>query len=170
MANEAEVYRKSALERLTATDELDELLRLTPPHEWLMLAAAGVLLALALAWAVLGSVPARVQGEGYMTAAAGGAPPGAVGVLFLPPGSGVKAGMPVRVEVAGQGRGGPWSGRVVRVAPGAEPALRVRVEAALSPSAAAAPLGTARVPVRGSVTVGRVRPISFLVPGAGDGR
>jgi hypothetical protein len=56
VAAEERVFRPAALRRLAEADERGELPAFTPPHEWLAVAAVGVLLAAALAWGFLGSV------------------------------------------------------------------------------------------------------------------
>lgn len=154
MSDERAVYRPAALERLRTADELDELLRYTPARTGLVLAAVGVVVAAALAWGALARVPLRLEGEGYVVADARGVR----GVLFVPatPGAPPRPGMPVRLEAAGSGPA--VEGTVVRVLD-AGPA-GVRVEATL----AAPGLPPDSLPARGSVTVGRVRPLSLLVP------
>jgi hypothetical protein len=57
MAAEERVFRPAALRRLAEADERGELPAFTPPHEWLAVGAIGLLLAAALAWGFLGSVP-----------------------------------------------------------------------------------------------------------------
>lgn len=70
MRAEDRVFRPAAVRRLGAADELDALPAFTPPHEWLALAAAGLLLAAALAWGLLGSVALPAAGGARAAAAA----------------------------------------------------------------------------------------------------
>lgn len=165
MADETAVYRKAALERLSTTDELDELLRYAPAHEWLVLAALGLLLAAALSWGALATVPLRVHAEGYvLPAGPAAAEGGALAVLRLPTtreGT-PRPGMAVRVEAVGSGaEPAALEGRVVRVTRAGTGELRV--EAVLADGRWLAD----SVPARGTVTVGRVRPLQLLVPGGG---
>jgi len=148
----SDVYRKAALERLSSSDELDQLLELTPPREWLALGSIGVALAGALLWALLGSVTDRVSGEGFLA-------PGRGAVLFLPVAEAaeVRPGMTARV-IREQPGTEPRTGRVVRVG-GPADARGVRVEIALSEPAA--PAGA---PAVGSVIVRRTRPLQLLLP------
>jgi HlyD family secretion protein len=67
----AQLFRKSALDRLASPEQLDQLVTVTGPRGWLALAAAALLVAGALAWSVLGSVATRVGGEGILVATGG---------------------------------------------------------------------------------------------------
>jgi hypothetical protein len=69
MRAEERVYRPAAVRRLAAGDALDDLPRFVPAHEWLAVAAAGLLLAAALAWGVFGSVAAPGASPGAAAAA-----------------------------------------------------------------------------------------------------
>lgn len=157
----SDVYRKAALERLTSSDELDQLLELTPPREWLALGSIGVALAGALLWGVLGSVSHRVSGEGFLA-------PGRGAVLFLPAAEAgaVRPGMTARV-IRDRAGTGARTGRVVRVG-GPTDARGVPVEIALD----AGPAAPAGAPAAGSVVVRRTRPLELLLPrlGAGEER
>lgn len=157
----SDVYRKAAIERLSSSDELDQLLELTPPREWLALGSIGVALAGALLWGVLGSVPHRVSGEGFLAPG-----PGAVLFLSAEEAGAVRPGMPARVtrvEAAAGSR--PRTGRVVRVG-GAPDPRGVRVEIALD----AGPGAPAGAPAAASVTVRRTRPLELLLPRLDAGR
>ena len=65
------VYRAASLERIASPDQLDQLLRITRPREWLGLAALGLLLAAALNWAVAGRVTSPVRGHGILRRSGG---------------------------------------------------------------------------------------------------
>lgn len=67
----AQLFRKSALDRLASPEQLDQLVTVTGPRSWLALAAAALLVLAALAWGVLGSVATRVRGEGILIATGG---------------------------------------------------------------------------------------------------
>jgi HlyD family secretion protein len=63
---ETELFRKAALEKLASPEQLDQLLRVTGARGWLALLAVGALLAVAVAWSVLGRVPTTVSGTGIL--------------------------------------------------------------------------------------------------------
>ena len=62
----SQVFRKSALDRLSSPEQLDQMIRVTRPEGWLALVAAGACVLAALAWAFLGAIPERVHGEGVV--------------------------------------------------------------------------------------------------------
>jgi HlyD family secretion protein len=58
------LFRKTALDKLSSPERLDQLMTVTPRRAWLALGAiAGILLA-ALIWSLFGSLPTRVSGPG----------------------------------------------------------------------------------------------------------
>jgi hypothetical protein len=86
-----EIFRKQALERLSSPEQLDQLMRLTSPRGWLVLAGAGVLLLAALGWGLFGRVAFTVTGRGCLVRPGGfkqvAAPRrGVVGAVRLRPG------------------------------------------------------------------------------------
>jgi HlyD family secretion protein len=66
-----EIFRSVALERLSSPEQLDQLMAVTTPRGWLLLIGVGALLATALVWGVLGSVPERIAGQGILTRSGG---------------------------------------------------------------------------------------------------
>ncbi len=66
-----EIFRSVALERLSSPEQLDQLMQVTTPRGWLMLVGVGALLATALVWGVLGSVPERINGKGILARSGG---------------------------------------------------------------------------------------------------
>jgi HlyD family secretion protein len=66
-----EIFRSVALERLSSPEQLDQLMAVTTPRGWLLLIGVGALLATALVWGVLGSVPERITGQGILTRSGG---------------------------------------------------------------------------------------------------
>lgn len=60
------LFRPSAVDRLSSPDQLDTLPRLTSPKGWLILAAAGLLVAAAAIWAVASSQPVTVPSQGVL--------------------------------------------------------------------------------------------------------
>ncbi|HEX5870170.1 MAG TPA: NHLP bacteriocin system secretion protein [Longimicrobium sp.] len=70
-APKKEIFRSVALERLSSPEQLDQLMAVTTPRGWLLLIGVGALLATALVWGVLGSVPERIAGQGILTRSGG---------------------------------------------------------------------------------------------------
>lgn len=71
MSGERPLFRKSALERLSSPEQLDQLMRVTTSRGWLALfALSGLLLAAAL-WSVFGSIPTRVTSQGILIKSGG---------------------------------------------------------------------------------------------------
>jgi HlyD family secretion protein len=61
------VFREHVLQRQSSSPEqLDELIDVTKPVDWLALTAIWFVLAFAVLWGVFGSVPTRVTGEGML--------------------------------------------------------------------------------------------------------
>lgn len=93
-----EIFRSVALERLSSPEQLDQLLQVTTPRGWIALGALGALLATAVAWGVVGSIPERIHGQGILIRSGG--------VLEVEsPGSGRVADVAVRVgDVIAEGQ------------------------------------------------------------------
>lgn len=60
------LFRQTALEKISSPEQLDQLMRVTRPRDWLALVALGTLLAGAVGWGILGSIPTRVYGSGVV--------------------------------------------------------------------------------------------------------
>ena len=58
------LFRKTALAKLSSPERLDQLLTVTPFSAWLALAALAGILGVALLWSIFGSLPTRVSGPG----------------------------------------------------------------------------------------------------------
>ncbi|MBQ2948415.1 MAG: hypothetical protein IJD94_05500 [Clostridia bacterium] len=65
------LYRKSALERLSSPDQLDKVIRITSPLSWLALAAVTVVLAIVVTWSIVGTIPETISASGMIVAPAG---------------------------------------------------------------------------------------------------
>ena len=63
------MFRKEALDRLSSAEELDELMHVTAPRNWLALLALASLLAAAMIWGLSTTIPTTVSGRGMLTAA-----------------------------------------------------------------------------------------------------
>ena len=57
----APVFRKVALDRLSSPEQLDTLLQVSSPRSWLALLAVLALVAAAIAWSVVGSIPTKFE-------------------------------------------------------------------------------------------------------------
>jgi NHLM bacteriocin system secretion protein len=60
------IFRTKALERVSSPDNLDQVIDIISPKDWLPLTVLGALLALAVAWGVAGRVPTTVTGRGIL--------------------------------------------------------------------------------------------------------
>lgn len=65
-AQESRLFRKTAIDRLSSPDQLDQLMRVTSPMGWLAFIGAGIIIASALVWSIFGSIPIKVTGKGIM--------------------------------------------------------------------------------------------------------
>jgi HlyD family secretion protein len=60
------LFRKASMARLSSSRELDWAVRVTPPRDWVMLTALGIVLTVALCWGFFGEVHAKVKGLGII--------------------------------------------------------------------------------------------------------
>jgi HlyD family secretion protein len=65
------VFRQAALDRLSSPEQLDRLIAITGSRDWWAGLALCLLLGVAIAWGVLGSVPTKVKGSGILIATGG---------------------------------------------------------------------------------------------------
>jgi len=82
------LFRQAALDRLSSPEHLDRLITVTRPRSWAALAAVLALLALVVAWSMVGIIPTRVKGSGILVNTGGqlfDAVAPAVGVLIIEP-------------------------------------------------------------------------------------
>lgn len=94
------IFRESALERLSSPEQLDQLMRITSPRGWMSLAALGLVLALAIVWSFLGRVATTTTGQGIIIRAGGtfsvpALSAGEVGQVLVRRGDHIKAGQVV---------------------------------------------------------------------------
>ncbi len=106
-----QIFRKTALERLSSPEELDSLLQVTTPKGWVALVALGGLVLAAVAWGGFGTLPVKVGCQGVLLASERGretvAPLRTLeALLFLDPAEGdeVRPGMKVLVTPLPAGR------------------------------------------------------------------
>ena len=60
------LLRKTAAGQMPSSDQLDLLMQVTSPRTWIALAAMGALVAAAIAWAFVGTIPVRVTATGVL--------------------------------------------------------------------------------------------------------
>nr|WP_277911490.1 NHLP bacteriocin system secretion protein [Magnetospirillum gryphiswaldense] len=65
------IFRQVALERLSTPEQLDQAMCVTSPLAWLLMAASGVLVAVAVVWSMIATVPIRVPAKGILFSAGG---------------------------------------------------------------------------------------------------
>ena len=87
-----QIFRKSALERLSSPEELDSLMQVTSPKGWLALIAFGGLILTAAIWGIWGTISTRVTGRGILVHPGGileiaSKASGAVSAVYTRPGN-----------------------------------------------------------------------------------
>jgi len=60
------IFRETALQRLSSPEQLDQLIRVTTPRTWIAVVTSLTLVAAALLWGVIGTVPLRVSAPGVL--------------------------------------------------------------------------------------------------------
>lgn len=66
MADSSHIFRKTALDRLSSPEELDQLMQVTTSKSWLALVACCLLVVVAVVWGIWGSVRINVYGRGIL--------------------------------------------------------------------------------------------------------
>ena len=61
-----QLFRKSAIEKLSSPEQLDVMMQVTSPAAWLALAGMGVLLVFVAVWSVVGEIGIKVDGKGIL--------------------------------------------------------------------------------------------------------
>ena len=62
----AQLYRKSALEKISSPEQLDKALTVTGPMSWVALAAVTIMILVTIIWSVLGRIPVTVSTAGIV--------------------------------------------------------------------------------------------------------
>ena len=62
----ASFFRKSALEKLSTPEKLDQLIKITSPRSWLALATIGLILFTSIGWGFAGRVKTKVNATGVL--------------------------------------------------------------------------------------------------------
>lgn len=65
------IFREAAIERLSNPEQLDHVVGVTRPFDWMAAATLALGLAVLLAWSVLGRIPTRVSGDGILLSSGG---------------------------------------------------------------------------------------------------
>lgn len=60
------LFRETALQNLSSPEQLEQLMKVTRPRAWLVLATLGFVLAATLLWSIFGSLPSTVSGQGII--------------------------------------------------------------------------------------------------------
>ena len=61
-----EVFRKSALEKISSPDQLDKVLKVTSPMSWLALLGVTMILVFVVVWSIIGSLPSTITATGMI--------------------------------------------------------------------------------------------------------
>lgn len=104
----AQLYRKSALERISSPEQLDKALVVTSPLSWVALAAATVLIVALIVWSIIGTIPVTVSSSGIIaspvsTNAVYTSESGKAVSVLVYPGTVLKSGDPVLTYRTGNG-------------------------------------------------------------------
>lgn len=60
------VFREVSLKRLSSPEQLDQLIKVTSLQAWMALIAVGLILASAIVWSFMGSIPTKIEGQGIL--------------------------------------------------------------------------------------------------------
>ncbi|HEV3140914.1 MAG TPA: NHLP bacteriocin system secretion protein [Vicinamibacterales bacterium] len=60
------LFRKAAMEKLASPERLDVLMQVTSPVGWIAIITVMGILACAIAWSILGSIPERLEAQGIL--------------------------------------------------------------------------------------------------------
>ena len=74
----AQLYRKSALEKISSPEQLDKALAVTSPVSWLALAAVTFVIVVTVIWSIIGTIPVTVTTTGIV------ASPVSTNAIFCP--------------------------------------------------------------------------------------
>lgn len=67
----ADLYRKSALERISSPEQLDKVVKVTSPMSWLALAGVTLIVVVTVIWSVLGTIPITITVKGMISSPVG---------------------------------------------------------------------------------------------------
>ena len=63
----SQLYRKTALEKISSPEQLDKTLKLTSPISWLTLLGITLILTVALVWSIVGTVSETITAFGIIS-------------------------------------------------------------------------------------------------------
>lgn len=63
----AELYRKSALERISSPEQLDKALTVTSPVSWIALLGITVIVVVSVIWSIVGTIPVTISTQGIVS-------------------------------------------------------------------------------------------------------
>ena len=66
MQDPTNLFRKSAIDKLSSPEQLDVMMQVTSPAAWLALAGVGVLLVFVTVWGIVGQIGIKVDGKGIL--------------------------------------------------------------------------------------------------------
>lgn len=67
----ADLYRKSALEKMSNPEQLDKVLKVTSPMSWLALIGLTVVVVVTLVWSIVGTIPETITAKGIVSSVVG---------------------------------------------------------------------------------------------------
>ena len=71
MPSKKDLYRQSALDRLSSPDQLEQLMQVISLKGWIALSGLCIVLAGAIAWGIFGSIPNNISGQGLLIKSGG---------------------------------------------------------------------------------------------------
>ena len=104
----AQLYRKSALEKISSPEQLDKALTVTSPMSWIALAAVTFVIVVTIVWSIIGTIPVTVTTTGVVaspvsTNAVFTPETGTVNAVLIHPGSEIFLDDPVVTYKTGNG-------------------------------------------------------------------
>lgn len=67
----ADLYRKSALERMSNPEQLDKVLKVTSPMSWIALMGITLIIVVTIVWSIIGTIPETITAKGVVSAVVG---------------------------------------------------------------------------------------------------
>ena len=67
----ADLYRKSALERISSPEQLDKVLKVTSPMSWLALIGLTLIVIVTVIWSIVGTIPVTITAPGIVSSMVG---------------------------------------------------------------------------------------------------
>lgn len=67
----ADLYRKSALERISSPEQLDKVLKVTSPMSWLALIGVTLIVVVTVIWSIIGTIPVTITTKGIVSSQVG---------------------------------------------------------------------------------------------------